>query len=107
MSYPSGFSRLHISDEVTHRMSRGKDNMGSHVVEGPSSTSSGDALSCVDTTRVITWLRPVRECQEMHYGRNFPFLLMSGFSYLKTSVCRLCERGSRWNEFHPLVEDSY
>ena len=61
MSYPGGFSRLRISDRVTQRMARGEDNVGSHVDEGLSSTSYRDALSSVDATGVITWLRLVGE----------------------------------------------
>ena len=53
MSYPGGFSRLHISDEGTHKMATRDGNVGRHVDKDLPSTSE-EALSCVDATRVIT-----------------------------------------------------
>ena len=109
MSYPGGFSRLRIGDGGTQRIAIREDNMGSWVEEGPFSTSAEDPLSCVDATRVITWLRPVGKSRVDAFWKKFSFPLnvQIYFSFLETSFCRLYERGSRWNEFHLLVKDSY
>ena len=58
---PGGFSRFCIIDGGTQRMSRGKDNVGSHVDKDPPSTSTEEVLLRADATGVITWLRPVWE----------------------------------------------
>ena len=60
MSYPGGFSRLFIGDRGTQRMAQGEDNVENREGEGPSSTSSKEVSSCVDSARVIMWLRLIR-----------------------------------------------
>ena len=54
-------------------MVRGEDNVGGRRDKGPSSTSSKDVPSLVDTTRVIMWLRPVREPQVDAFWKKFSF----------------------------------
>ena len=61
MSYPSGFSRLRSNDRGTQGMAKGEYNIGSREGEDPPSTSSEDVPSRVDSTKVIMWLRPIKE----------------------------------------------
>ena len=109
MSYLCGFSRLRIGDEDTQRMARGEDNVGGHVDEGMSSTSSEDIHSRVDATRVITWLKLVRKSWTYAFWKK-NFLSSQGlgfFFFLGISFYGMYGAGPRWNEFHLLVGDSY
>ena len=47
--------------------------VGGHGDKGPSSTSSEGIPSRVDTTRVITWLRPVGEHRANAFWKKFSF----------------------------------
>ena len=62
-------------------MARGEDNVGSHVNEGPSLTSSEDVPSHVDTTGVITWTRPVEEFWAYTFWKKFSFPLNVRFLF--------------------------
>ena len=55
-----GFSRLRIDDRDSQRMARGKVNVGCRADKDLPSTSE-EALSRADATRVITSLRPTKE----------------------------------------------
>ena len=61
MSYPNGFSKLLSDDGGSHGMAREEDSVGSHKGQGPPSTSSKDVPSRVDSSRVITCLKPIRK----------------------------------------------
>ena len=82
MSYPGRFSRLCIGDGGTQSMAKGEDNTGSRVDEGLPLTFFEDFPLCVNVVGVITWLRHDGESRQMHFGRNFPFLLKSKFPFL-------------------------
>ena len=73
MSYPSGFSRLHIGDEDTQRKAKGKGNVGRRVDEDLPSTFE-EALLRADAIGVITWFRPVEESRVDAFWKKFFFL---------------------------------
>ena len=54
-------------------MTRGEDNVGSHMDEGSSSTSYEDVSLCVDAIGVITCLRPVGESRVDAFWKKFSF----------------------------------
>ena len=64
-------------------MARGEDNVGSRMDKGPSSSSSEDAPSRVDATRVITWLKLVGEPRVNAFWKkiSFPPNVQVSFSF--------------------------
>ena len=54
-------------------MAKGKYNVGRRVDEDLTFTYFEEVLSCEDATRVITWLRPVRESRVDAFGKKVSF----------------------------------
>ena len=54
-------------------MASGGDNIGSHMDEEPSSTLFREVLLHADATRVIAWLKPIRESRADAFWKKFSF----------------------------------
>ena len=108
MSYPRGFSRLHIGDKGTQRMARGEDNVGSRMDEDLSSTSSEDDSLRVEAAGVITWLILVGESRANAFWKKFSFPPNVRVSFSSSrprfATCTEEERGGMnliyWSEVH-------
>ena len=74
MSYLGGFSKLRSEDDDSQGMARGENSVRSHEEEGMPLTSSKDVPSLADSTRVITWLKPVGEPRADAFWKKFSFL---------------------------------